>query len=261
MPTTTLSQADSGIGVKNGVNAFGKKNFVGTFSPPFAVINDFDLLKTLPAREKRAGYVEAVKVACIRDHGFFEGIERDKSLLRQFDSIAMQRIIWRCAELHLDHIANGGDPFELGSSRPLDFGHWAAHKLEPLSGFALSHGEAVAIGIALDVIYSRNIGWLDGAEAERILSLLESLGLQLFSADLLRTDADGRLLVLGGLDEFCEHFGGPLTITLLKAIGKGVEVNEIDEREVIAAVRELEERSARSIRVDVSVNKNVHETT
>lgn len=67
IPTTTLSQADSGVGVKNGVNAFGKKNFIGAFAPPHAVINDFNLLATLEPRDKRAGYVEAVKVACIRD--------------------------------------------------------------------------------------------------------------------------------------------------------------------------------------------------
>ena len=71
IPTTTLSQDDSGVGVKNGINAFGKKNFIGTFAPPFAVINDFQLLSTTSARDKRNGYVEAVKVACIRDAEFF----------------------------------------------------------------------------------------------------------------------------------------------------------------------------------------------
>src|SRR5262249_34636315 len=67
IPTTTLSQDDSGVGVKNGINAFGKKNFIGTFAVPFAVINDFDLLASLSPRDKRAGYIEAVKAACIRD--------------------------------------------------------------------------------------------------------------------------------------------------------------------------------------------------
>jgi len=74
IPTTTLSQCDSGVGVKNGINAFGKKNFIGTFAPPFAVINDFGLLASLPPREKLAGYSEAVKVACIRDRFFFEAL-------------------------------------------------------------------------------------------------------------------------------------------------------------------------------------------
>src|SRR5580692_32715 len=105
IPTTTLAQADSGIGVKNAINAFGKKNSIGTFAPPYAVINDFHLLATLPAREKRAGYIEAVKVACIRDREFFDAIERDADKLNSFDPAVMKRLIHRCAELHLNHIA------------------------------------------------------------------------------------------------------------------------------------------------------------
>jgi 3-dehydroquinate synthase len=89
IPTTTLSQADSGIGVKNGINAFGKKNFIGTFAPPHAVINDFNLLATLEPRDKRAGYVEAVKVACIRDANFFDELERDAEKLAAFELAAM----------------------------------------------------------------------------------------------------------------------------------------------------------------------------
>ena len=188
IPTTTLSQADSGVGVKNGINAFGKKNFIGTFAPPFTVINDFNLLATLEPRDKRAGYVEAVKVACIRDAKFFDEIERDAEKLAAFEPAAMKHLIRRCAELHLDHIASGGDPFETGSARPLDFGHWAAHKLEQLSDFQIPHGDAVAIGIALDVIYSRKIGLLDANSAARILNLLEKLGFDLFANELLNTD-------------------------------------------------------------------------
>ena len=145
MPSTTLSQADSGVGVKNGINAFGKKNFIGTFAPPFAVINDFELLASLSPRDKRAGYVEAVKVALIRDQEFFETIERDSVRLREFEPAAMQQLIFRCADLHVNHIATAGDPFEFGSARPLDFGHWSAHKLEQLSEYRLRHGEAVVL--------------------------------------------------------------------------------------------------------------------
>src|SRR5438046_6250251 len=218
IPTTTLSQDDSGVGVKNGINAFGKKNFIGTFAPPFAVINDFDLLASLAPRDKRAGYVEAVKVALIRDRDFFETIERDADRLRAFDSDAMERLIFRCAELHVNHIASSGDPFEFGSARPLDFGHWAAHKLEQLSDYAIRHGEAVAIGIALDTIYSRKMGCLDADSAGRGLNLFEKLGFELFANELLNVDSDNHLMVLKGFEEFREHLGGELTITLLQAI-------------------------------------------
>ena len=239
VPSTTLSQDDSGIGVKNGINAFGKKNFIGTFAPPFAVINDFQLLAFLSPRDKRAGYVEAVKVALIRDKEFFEAIERDAALLREFEPAAMQRLIYRCAELHLDHIATSGDPFEFGSARPLDFGHWSAHKLEQISEYRLRHGEAVAIGIALDTIYSQKMGHLDPASTERAIKLLE-----LYANELLHADSGNSLIVLDGLEEFREHLCGSLAITLLKGIGQGFEVHEMSLPKVIEAIYELQDRNA-----------------
>jgi 3-dehydroquinate synthase len=242
IPTTTLAQADSGVGVKNGINAFAKKNFIGTFTPPHAVINDFNLLATLESRDKRSGYVEAVKVACIRDAKFFDEIECDAEKLISFEPGAMKSLIRRCAELHLNHIATSGDPFEIGSARPLDFGHWAAHKLEQLSNFQIPHGEAVAIGIALDVIYSRSIGLLDVKSAERILKLLEQLGFDLFANELLNVGSDGNLQIPGGLDEFREHLGGDLTITLLREIGHGVEIHEMNQPKIVEAIHELRER-------------------
>lgn len=247
IPTTTLSQDDSGVGVKNGINAFGKKNFIGTFAPPFAVINDFQLLASLPPRVKRAGYAEAVKVALIRHQEFFASIERDAEALAVFEPTAMQRLIYRSAESHLNHIATSGDPFEFGSARPLDFGHWAAHKLEQISDYKITHGEAVAIGIALDVVYSRNIGLLDAASTERILVLLEKLGFDLFANELLNIDAENHFLVLKGLEEFREHLGGQLTITLLQGIGQGIEVHDMNLPKVISSIYELQQRqSARS---------------
>jgi 3-dehydroquinate synthase len=246
IPTTTLSQADSGVGVKNGINAFGKKNFIGTFAPPFAVINDFNLLATLKPRDKRAGYVEAAKVACIRDAKFFDEIERDVEKLILFEPAAMKKLIRRCAELHLEHIATGGDPFETGSARPLDFGHWAAHKIEQLSNFQIPHGEAVATGIALDVIYSQKIGLLDEKSCERILKLLEQLGFNLFADELLAKNSVGEFQILNGLDEFREHLGGELTITLLGEIGRGVEVHEMNQPKIVGAIHELRNRSGAS---------------
>ena len=242
IPTTTLAQADSGVGVKNGINAFGKKNFIGTFAPPFAVINDFDLLGSLSPRDKRSGFVEAVKVACIRDAEFFGWLEHQATALARFEPGPMKRLIHRSAELHVDHIARGGDPFEMGSARPLDFGHWAAHKLEQLSEYQLRHGEAVAVGIALDVIYARLHGFLPAPEAERILVLLETLGFDLFTQELLQEDDAGQLKVLVGLEEFREHLGGELTITLLRSIGEGFEVHDMEAPLVHRAIGELRTR-------------------
>ena len=236
IPTTVLSQNDAAVGVKNGLNAFGKKNFVGTFAVPLAIINDSEFLTTLEDRDWIAGMAEAVKVALIRDGEFFNELEALAERLRARDMEAMDRLIFRCAELHMEHIAEGGDPFESGSSRPLDFGHWAAHKLEHMTAYAIRHGEAVAIGMALDVTYSRLKGWLDKESANRILRLLEAMGFDLALPEL---GTDGERQLLQGITEFREHLGGKLTITLLKGIGIKEDVHEMDEDRILQAIREL----------------------
>lgn len=228
IPTTVLSQNDSGVGVKNAVNFKGIKNYIGTFAPPWAVLNDFDFLDHLPERERISGISEAVKVALIRDRAFYLWLEKNAEELATFQPQAEEYMVRRSAELHMHQIANGGDPFEMGSARPLDFGHWSAHKLEALSNHHVRHGEAVAIGIALDARYSVLAGLLPEGEDERIVVLLEMLGLRLWHAALESTDSANRLSLLVGLEEFQEHLGGELTITLLRDLGVGVEVHQMD---------------------------------
>ena len=244
VPTTVLAQNDSGVGVKNGVNLFGQKNFVGTFAPPFAVLNDIAFLDSLGERDKIAGMAEAVKVALIRDGAFFTWLERQADDLATFRRDAMATMIRRCAELHMRQIGQGGDPFEAGSARPLDYGHWAAHKLESLTRHHLRHGEAVAIGIALDARYSVLAGLLAAGEEEGICVLLEHLGFRLWHTALERKDPQGRAVVLAGLRDFQEHLGGELTITLLADIGIGVEVHAMDEARVQQAIDWLKAREA-----------------
>lgn len=241
VPTTVLAQNDSGVGVKNGINAFGIKNLLGTFTPPFAVLNDFSLLGGLQGRDRIGGMAEAVKVALIRDASFFGWIEDNADDLARSASAPLRHLIRRCAELHMRQIAQGGDPFEAGSARPLDFGHWSAHKLEALTDHARTHGEAVAIGIALDARYSVLAGMLPDGEDARICRLLRRLGFDLWDPALREPDGDGNLALLAGLREFREHLGGELTVTLLAGIGEGVEVHEMEEDRIRSAVDWLEE--------------------
>lgn len=248
MPTTTLSQGDGGVGVKNGVNYFGKKNWVGTFAVPFAVVNDLDFLKSLPENACRDGVVEAIKVSLICDRAFFVYLESKAIELSRLETEPLERAIRRSAELHVEHIATGGDPFEYGSARPLDFGHWVAHKLEQLSNFQVSHGEAVAIGMAVDLLYSVRIGLLEASTGERVLDLMEAVGFDLWSSFLDRTDDTGRHVVLAGLEEFREHLGGRLTITLVPEVGQKVEVHEMDENAVLLALKDLRQRVEKSHR-------------
>jgi 3-dehydroquinate synthase len=236
IPTTVLSQDDSGVGVKNGVNAFGKKNYLGVFAPPFAVINDFRFLTSLSDRDWRSGISEAVKGSLIKDAAFFDFLEEHAARLAGRDQASMEQMVRRCAELHCAHIATSGDPFELGSSRPLDFGHWAAHKLEHLTNYRLRHGEAVAIGIALDSTYSYLLGSLAEDDWRRILTLLRNLGLPVYAQALERQSE-----LVRGLTEFREHLGGNLTVMLLAGIGKAYDVNEIDPDLVARGVAILKE--------------------
>jgi len=243
IPTTVLAQNDSGVGVKNGVNLQGVKNFVGTFAPPFAVLNDLEFVMTLPDRDKIAGMAEAVKVALIRDAQFFGWIERHMDGLATFERSAMATMIRRCAELHMRQIGQGGDPFEAGSARPLDYGHWSAHKLESLTRHHVRHGEAVAIGMALDARYSVLSGLLAPGEEERICALLEYLGFDLWHPALAKSGANGEWAILEGLREFQEHLGGELSVTLLADIGVGVEVHEIDRERMRQAMHWLKDRA------------------
>jgi 3-dehydroquinate synthase len=245
IPTTVLSQNDSGVGVKNGINYRGKKNFLGTFAPPAAVFNDSDFLTTLDPLDWRAGISEAVKVALIKDKAFFEWLEVNATALAGGDLPAMEELVYRCAALHMAHIGGAGDPFESGSSRPLDFGHWSAHKLEQLTDFVLRHGEAVSIGMAVDSVYASLLGMLDEASAERIVRVLEQLQLPIYHPLLEMQDGQPSPVVKG-LQEFREHLGGRLTICLLKSLGQGAEVHEMDLDLLNQAVEKLKNRYANS---------------
>lgn len=221
--TTVLAQDDAAMGVKNGVNRFGKKNFVGAFCPPDAVLCDLTHVQTLPLRLQRAGLSEAVKIFALRDPKWFATMEATANALRDGDATAMEPIIVHSGMLHLDHIVRGGDPFERLAARPLDFGHWSAHRLESLSGWTVPHGEAVAIGMALDCRYAQLSGVMSEAASERVIGLLRALGLP--TSHPLLHDADA---VFASLGEFREHLGGELTITLLRDIGDPVDVHQID---------------------------------
>ena len=241
-PTTTLSQDDSGVGVKCAVNAFGKKNWVGAFSVPYAVINDFSFLHSQDEETRRGGLIEAVKVALVRDREFFQWIEENLESLVMLEPEALEACVEKSALLHARHIATGGDPFETGSSRPLDFGHWAAHKLESMTSYQLYHAPAVGVGVALDTLYSARAGLLKFSVAEQVLKVLDGLGIAIYHPALDWVDDSGRRRVLDGLDEFREHLGGELTVLLLNDVGVGVDVHQIDEALLGDCINELRTR-------------------
>jgi 3-dehydroquinate synthase len=232
--TTTLSQADSAMAVKNGINAFGKKNYMGVFTTPWAIVNDEATLETLTTDHWLAGFSEALKVALLKDPLLFEYIDRNCDGVRSRNLDIALPIIRRSGRLHFDHITQNGDPFERRDARPLDFGHWSAHKLEQMSGFELSHGQAVAIGIAIDATYANFMGWLCDADHQRILECLNRIGFKLYHRVMKQANT-----LLGGLDEFQEHLGGRLTIPSISRIGETFDIFEIDTNQMLAAISYL----------------------
>lgn len=234
LPTTTLAQADSGLGVKNGVNLFRKKNWLGTFAVPWGVINDAEMLGTLSNRDFIAGFSEAVKVSLLKDTRFFNSLCRSAAQIAERQVESSLDAIRQSAQLHLDHITQGGDPFEMLEARPLDFGHWSAHKLESMSDFVLRHGEAVAIGVAIDTVYSSLALGLPNSDADRILRCLSDLGFSLTDPALHDVE-----LLFDGLEEFRQHLGGRLTLTMLPKIGEPVEVHQINRELMVESITKV----------------------
>jgi 3-dehydroquinate synthase len=234
LPTSTLAQADSGVGVKNSVNLFHTKNWLGTFAVPWTVINDARLLESQSDRDFVCGFAESVKVSLLKDAALFDELCRCASRIRRREMEAALPIIRRSALLHLEHITRGGDPFETQEARPLDFGHWSAHKLEAMTEFRLRHGEAVAIGVAIDTVYSSLVHGLPARVAERVLDCLSELGLPLNNPALADTQT-----LFAGLEEFRQHLGGRFTLTMLRGLGEPLNVHDLDRRRMTEAIQRV----------------------
>jgi 3-dehydroquinate synthase len=247
MNSTVLAQNDAGVGVKNSMNLHGGKNTVGCFAPPFAVINDYDFLNTLAFEDWVGGVSEAFKVAIIKDPVFFAALCEMAPRIKRRDAEAMEHLIERCAIMHLDHIKTNGDPFEMGTARPLDFGHWAAHKLEGMSNYKISHGHAVAAGICIDSYYAAQKNWITADEYEKIVTGLRQSGYTLWHDEMSRRLGDGTLELIGGLADFQEHLGGELCITMPDGIGAKFEVHEMEHALIEAAIADLQTRFANAV--------------
>ncbi|MBC8202272.1 MAG: 3-dehydroquinate synthase [Planctomycetes bacterium] len=233
MPSTSLSACDSGVGVKNGINKYNKKNFVGVFDPPYAVINDYDLLLSLDDRHWFSGMSEVIKVALVKSPELFKQTKAAVALVQNRDIETMAELMTTSATIHLKHITEGGDPFERLDARPLDFGHWAAHKLEQMTNHELTHGEAVSIGLAIDLQCSVELGHLDQKIADEAIALLHAFNLP--TKHPMMHDPE----LIHGIEEFREHLGGRLTILLLEDIGEPIEVHELSESVVKHAIDRL----------------------
>lgn len=245
IPTTVLSQCDSGVGVKNGINYYNTKNYFGTFTPPYAVINDFRFIRSLGKRDILSGVAEAFKVALIKDKTFLNFLIRNGQAFKKQNAKVIKKMISRSAELHADHIAKGDDPFEMGSARPLDFGHWSGHYIETLTGYTLKHGEAVVLGLMIDMIIARELKLVTVREFNKVLEGLKACGFKLWHPVLEKREKNGKLSIANGLEEFRQHIGGELNLVMPDGLGKSCILKSISAEQIENAVTEMKDENTK----------------
>jgi 3-dehydroquinate synthase len=227
VPTSLLAQVDSSVGGKTAINSAAGKNLVGAFHQPAAVLIDPTTLDSLPDRELRAGYAEVVKYGLIGDPGFFEWCEANASALLARDETALLHAIETCVRAKAAIVAE--DELETSGRRALlNFGHTFGHAIEAESGFAMLHGEAVALGMALAFRFSAERGLCGEDEAKRVADHLDSAGLP----TRLQGFDPGRLAARMAGDK--KASGGRVAFVLTRGVGKAfvdrsVELGEVEE--------------------------------
>ncbi|WP_433852127.1 3-dehydroquinate synthase [Stenotrophomonas nitritireducens] len=236
LPTTLLSMVDSSVGGKTAVDIAQGKNLVGAFHPPRAVIADTAALRTLPARELRAGLAEVIKYGCIRDPLFFQWLQAERQALLAGDDAALAQAIARSCEHKAEIVER--DPLEKGERALLNLGHTFGHAIETAQGYGapgndnLNHGEAVAVGMVLAARLSAALGMADAADADILRDLLRAYGLPVAIPAGLEPEA---LLAHMRLDK--KNIAGRLRLVLWRGIGKAEVVPDVDEAAVLAVLR------------------------
>ncbi|AHI66373.1 sedoheptulose 7-phosphate cyclase [Burkholderia thailandensis] len=243
VPTTLIGLIDAGIGIKNGINFRQKKSALGSFYPPELTLLDPAFLRTLPELHIRDGLSEALKMAIVDDRTLFELMEAnaDSLLPRRLDTQAGHDVITRSVKGMLAALSE--NLYELdGYCRMVDFGHTFSPFIESATAYEVTHGQAVAIDMAISATLARNFGLLDEEDFERILQLMHALSLPIFHKCTLRVDEFHR-----SLEGIVAHRDGALNLVVPNGIGAYEFVHsasDVPRREIEAAVKYLEERHA-----------------
>ncbi len=237
IPTTLLSQVDSSVGGKTGVNLQTGKNLVGCFYPPKAVIADIALLQTLPPRELRAGVYESIKAGLIRDPALFRYIEKHREAIDRGDAAPLEKTVAASIRIKADVV--GQDEREHGLRMILNFGHTIGHAIEAATKYSvLLHGEAVAWGMIAALHISRERQMLRAPAVDRITRLI--LSFQPRALPALKAE---RLLQAASGDK--KNQAGVRRFILLEELGKAVVLDDVTDAEVIGGIESMQ-RLARS---------------
>jgi 3-dehydroquinate synthase len=227
IPTTLLAQVDSSVGGKTAVNHARGKNMIGAFHQPRAVIADTDTLRSLPPRELAAGLAEVIKSGLLGDASLFARLERDLERLLALDAAALADAIERCCALKARIVAADERESLHGGAGPralLNLGHTFGHAVETWTRYeSWLHGEAVGLGLCMAADLSARLGWLGGAEAERVAALVQRAGLPVRPPPGMQP---GDFRGLMALDK--KVAGGRVRLVLLRAIGEAVVTADFD---------------------------------
>jgi 3-dehydroquinate synthase len=222
IPTTLLSQVDSSVGGKTGINHPLGKNMIGAFYQPRVVLADTATLDTLPDKELRAGIAEVIKYGLIRDLPFLEWLEANMEKLLARDTAALQYAIARSCQNKAEVV--GADERESGERALLNLGHTFGHAIENGMGYGVwLHGEGVAAGTIMAADLSQRLGWLSAQDAARVRKLFEQAGLPVVAPAL----GAERYLQLMGLDK--KVADGKIRFVLLKPLGHAVMTGEVPQ--------------------------------
>lgn len=221
IPTTLLSQVDSSVGGKTGINHPLGKNMIGAFYQPQLVLADIDTLSTLPTRELAAGLAEVIKYGLIRDETFFDWLEQKMPALLKLEPEAISYAIYRSCQNKAEVVA--ADERESGERALLNLGHTFGHAIENAMGYGVwLHGEAVAAGTMMAADLSLRMGWLTQSEVTRIAAIFKAANLPIDPPSL----GVERYLDLMGLDKKVQD--GKIRFVLQKGIGKSVITSDYD---------------------------------
>jgi len=233
MPTTLLAQVDSSVGGKTGINTPQGKNLVGTFHQPSLVLADTDSLATLPARQLRAGYVEAAKYGLIADASYFGWLEQNVSAVLAREPAALTHAIAVAVRGKADIVAR--DETETGDRMLLNLGHTFGHALEAWAGFSgrLLHGEAIAIGIGLAFRLSEQLGLVGNNSVARVETHFASIGLPTRIADIPGEPVPDAAMLLKIMGQDKKVRGGALTLILARGIGEAFITRDVAAKTVL----------------------------
>ena len=236
IPTTLLSQVDSSIGGKNGINTPYGKNLLGTFYQPKEVLIDISTLKSLPKKEIKAGYSEIIKHALIKDYSFFCWLDKNAHKLLKLNKSILEKAIYKSIMIKLFYVNKDEREFLLNnnSRAMLNFGHTIGHAIESHYNYKkFNHGEAISIGMITEAKISNFLGLLSSEELKKIITHFKKCRLKIYD-NILRDK-----LLINKLNKDKKNFQNKINFSLIDKIGSSIFYKKLDQNKVYKILQNI----------------------